>query len=329
MAPQLLLFSINYSTGMSELKRKVTTLSGGGVKPLRLEEYASARHDDRVELKEGRHPRKTLHKRILPVNDNRSSFDLRPPEEKPVKKAKLVSEDLDVTTEFHEFMVFDQGGPATIGSSNTRENFLVAIKRRRVPGFSAKSAYKHPAHDNIVSLFELFYEGDEVCMDNGTITRLELFVKRLKLPHSGALLIHLANIGDSIVEQRDCTDEKAQEDTRCLGFIMVELMEPTTYALNSRTIELEHPARWKANTGLKEFLASTASSSLTTLAQVPLSNVFLPLQFELTSLQDVFLPRESIRNCLRPDVFRTLISANIDWELLPPSRIKQTRPPGK
>ena len=136
-----------------------------------------------------------------------------------------------------------------------------------------------------------------------------------------------ANIGDSIVEQRELTEEKAREDTRCLDFIIIKLMEPATYALNPRTLTLEHPARWRANTGLKDFLASTGSSSLNVLAQVPLTSVYSTVQSRLIVIQDLFLPRESIRNCLRPDVFRTLISANIDWELLLLCRVKQTRPP--
>lgn len=91
-----------------------------------------------------------------------------------------------------------------------------------------------------------------------------------------------ANIGDSIIEQRVCTVEKIREDTRCLGYIMVELMEPTTYALNPRTIVLEYPVRWKANTGLKDFLAATASKPLEELAQVCYQRVLIPDKRQLT-----------------------------------------------
>lgn len=149
---------------MSELKRQVTTLSGGGVKPLRLEELASASYSDRLEFKETRHSGKTLHKRILPVNENRLSFDPKPPDVKLIKKPKLGSKEPEPTTEYNEFMAFDQAGAATIGSSNTRENFLVAIKRRTVPGTVSRNPRKHLAHENIVSLFDLFYDGNEVCM---------------------------------------------------------------------------------------------------------------------------------------------------------------------
>lgn len=149
---------------MSELKRKVTTLSGGSVKPLRLEEHAATRPPDRVELREPRSSGKTLHKRILPVNENRLSFDLRPPEGKPIKKPKLGCDEPDPSTEYYEFMAFDQAGAATIGSSNTRENSLVAIKRRAAPVNIPKDVRKRLVHENVVSLFDLFYEGDQICM---------------------------------------------------------------------------------------------------------------------------------------------------------------------
>ena len=164
IAPRSPLARVKDSTGMADLKRKVITLSGGGVKPLRLEAVASARPSERVELRETRPSGKTLQKRILPVNVNRLSFDFKPPEGKLIKKPKLGFDQLNSTTEYNEFMVFDQGGTATIGSSNTRENFLVAIKRRKVSACIPTNHWKHQVHDNIVSLFELFYEGNEFCM---------------------------------------------------------------------------------------------------------------------------------------------------------------------
>lgn len=164
IAPRSLLARFKDSTGMADLKRKVTTLSGGGVKPLRLEAVASARPSERVELRETRPSGKILQKRILPVNENRLSFDFKPADGKLIKKPKLGFDRLDSTTEYNEFMVFDQGGTATIGSSNTRENFLVAIKRKKVSACVPKNHPKHQVHDNVVSLFELFYEGNEVCM---------------------------------------------------------------------------------------------------------------------------------------------------------------------
>lgn len=336
MKIQSMLDSYQNSSSMSELKRKVTTLSGGVVRPLRLEEQASAR----IELKEPRPAGKTLQKRILPVNENRLSFDLKPPEGNSIKKPKLMSEELDPATEYNEFMIFDQGGAATIGSSNTRENYLVAIKKRSVPGGISRSAWKLPNHDNVVRILEVFCEGDEVCMiyeqmdvslrhltgtcdgqwddykigaickevgRRRTITcQLAYLIqivnglihihKECSLYHGdlscntvllsrdsyikigkpdllsrGTRLTPAANIGDSIIERRSHTDEKAREDIRSLGSIMVELMEPTTYALDPQTIKLEHPSRWRANTGLKDFLASTDFSPLDVLAQVPQS----------------------------------------------------------
>jgi hypothetical protein len=47
---------------------------------------------------------------------------------------------------------------------------------------------------------------------------------------------------------------------------MMELMEPATYALNPRTIELKSPEKWAV--GIKGFLQATQTESLKELKTV-------------------------------------------------------------
>lgn len=50
--------------------------------------------------------------------------------------------------------------------------------------------------------------------------------------------------------------------------MMMELMEVGTYVEDPRTIELRHPANWKDNTGIKEFLSATHLVSRAELCKV-------------------------------------------------------------
>jgi len=50
--------------------------------------------------------------------------------------------------------------------------------------------------------------------------------------------------------------------------MMMELMEVATSVGNPRTIELQRPAEWKDNTGIKEFLSATHTVSREELCKV-------------------------------------------------------------
>jgi hypothetical protein len=49
---------------------------------------------------------------------------------------------------------------------------------------------------------------------------------------------------------------------------MMELMEPTTYILNPRSVELQSPERWEGGAGIKNFLRDTQYQSLEELKNV-------------------------------------------------------------
>ena len=51
---------------------------------------------------------------------------------------------------------------------------------------------------------------------------------------------------------------------------MMELMEPATSFRDGQTIELEHPEKWNDNTGIRDFLAATHTTSEEELCKVRL-----------------------------------------------------------
>ena len=81
-------------------------------------------------------------------------------------------------------------------------------------------------------------------------------------------LTALANIGECILEERRLTDTTKRDDARSIGYMMMELMEPATNFLNGQTIELEHPEKWNDNTGIRDFLAATHTTSEEELCKV-------------------------------------------------------------
>ena len=84
----------------------------------------------------------------------------------------------------------------------------------------------------------------------------------------GLLLKHSANVGDSLIEKRQLDQNSERNDVRSIGAIMMELMEPTTYILDSQSTELKDADKWKNSLGVEDFLAATQSQSLQELKQV-------------------------------------------------------------
>jgi hypothetical protein len=75
-----------------------------------------------------------------------------------------------------------------------------------------------------------------------------------------------ANIGESFVRKRYITVENKSYDVCSLGFVMVELMEPTTYILDPYSTELRNPEKWRD--GIKNFLNATQKLPLEQLKYV-------------------------------------------------------------
>lgn len=71
-----------------------------------------------------------------------------------------------------------------------------------------------------------------------------------------------------MLEKKSINREKEKEDIRALGLVMVELMEPDTSMLYPDSLSLQRPEEWRDNTGIKEFLAATETSSLEDLRKV-------------------------------------------------------------
>ena len=74
-----------------------------------------------------------------------------------------------------------------------------------------------------------------------------------------------ANIAESILERRILSPGKADIDTKCIGIVMMELMEPATSVLDPETTVLAAPEKWRDELGIKDFLAATQNSPLNTL----------------------------------------------------------------
>ncbi|KAH8800710.1 hypothetical protein F5884DRAFT_652369, partial [Xylogone sp. PMI_703] len=67
----------------------------------------------------------------------------------------------------------------------------------------------------------------------------------------GAILLNLegtvkiANIGESLLQNRKLSTQAEQHDVQSVGYVMIELMEPSTYILDPRSTELKNPEEWK------------------------------------------------------------------------------------
>lgn len=81
-------------------------------------------------------------------------------------------------------------------------------------------------------------------------------------------LMLIANIGESFARNRIITAETRQNDIHGIGFVMMEIMEPTTYILDPGSTELRDPGKWKEGRGIQDFLKATQHQSLKDLKKV-------------------------------------------------------------
>lgn len=77
-----------------------------------------------------------------------------------------------------------------------------------------------------------------------------------------------ANIGASFARDWRITPEKEAEDIRGIGYVMMELMEPTSFILHPQSTQLKDPTRWRDGSGIKEFLLATRYAGLEDLKNV-------------------------------------------------------------
>ena len=124
----------------------------------------------------------------------------------------------------------------------------------------------------------------------------------------------IANIGESMLDQRRLDESNAQIDTQSIGCMMMELMEEGTFHLEPGSVQLKNPEVWQPDL-IKRFLAATQSSTLAELCRVSIrTHLLLTL---LMPCQHDFLPGESLCPILKPYVFTALICAKTDWAMLP------------
>ena len=65
----------------------------------------------------------------------------------------------------------------------------------------------------------------------------------------------------------------AMADIKCIGTIMMELMEPATSILDPCSTVLKNPEKWRDESGIKDFLAATQdNNSLRQLKEVSFSS---------------------------------------------------------
>ncbi|EXJ56210.1 serine/threonine protein kinase [Cladophialophora psammophila CBS 110553] len=166
--------------------------------------------------------------------------------------------DGDLLTIIYEPMDISLRKVTSILKSPLKHFHIAAICKELVAGLSY-------IHDNLSH-----YHGDLSC---GTIMlNLDGSVKigKSKFSSSPPQLMAIANIGESFARNRIITAETRQHDIRTIGFVMMELMEPTTYILDPQSAGLQNPGKWKEGWGIKDFLRATQHQSLEGLKNVSL-----------------------------------------------------------
>ena len=96
---------------------------------------------------------------------------------------------------------------------------------------------------------------------------------------------------------------------------MMEMMEPTTYILDTQSTKLKDSDKWKNSLGVKDFLAATQHKSLQELKQV--SSLIDLLGMYSDANKHDFLPQEPLGTCLASHVFCALRAARLgDWDII-------------
>ena len=99
-------------------------------------------------------------KRKLSVSGDPLSFKPKQGSQVPTKRQQQVKQ---AHVHYHEFLRLEQAGPATIGSSNTSDCHLVAIKRSKVTK-TPPPRFVDFTCDNVVKLKDFQLDGNEVRM---------------------------------------------------------------------------------------------------------------------------------------------------------------------
>ena len=154
------------------LRRNVTRISGDDARPLLLPSLVANNASNLKSSSEN-----IGQKRQLSISQNKLSFDpkrLQLQNSKKIRKLEKdtssvkskVSVDLQKSAITYEgFLHFDQAGPAIIGSSNTQDCTLVAIKTSKRCTNIDLQYLTGCVHENLVQLLDVFeIDDNEVCM---------------------------------------------------------------------------------------------------------------------------------------------------------------------
>jgi len=93
-------------------------------------------------------------------------------------------------------------------------------------------------------------------------------IGKIRAQRHRACLILAANIGESMLRNRQTNEKQERKDIGDVGLMMVEMMEPETSLMNAHTLDLRSPERWEEATGIKSFLNATKTSCLQDLQYV-------------------------------------------------------------
>ena len=118
-------------------------------------------------------PETYLLKKITPEDQSRTPSKSRSP--KKNSTSKFINEDVEQPVEnilkgpFDEFMALDLAGPAMIGSENSKDPDLVAIKRVKKSNESRINRVTPLTNDHLVQIKDMFEDGDDVVIVSETM----------------------------------------------------------------------------------------------------------------------------------------------------------------
>ena len=140
----------------ADLQRRVTQLSGEGIRPLHLLEQS---HQTSRKFNNSS---KLILKRTIPISNNNLTFPQPDKSQPPLKKVKAggsTNEKPGFVT-YEEFMTLEQAGTTYIAFATTQDHSLVAIKHRPSITRNVKTIYNTDS-DNLVNLLDVFEKGEE------------------------------------------------------------------------------------------------------------------------------------------------------------------------